>query len=56
MCISLFRDEYFLVGSNSNEINMFTKDGIFVNEISEDIEDWVMALKVRILNIIILYL
>lgn len=46
MCITLFRDDYFLIGSNSNQINMFAKDGIYVNSISEDINSWVLALKV----------
>lgn len=47
MCITLFRDDYFMIGSNNNEINMFTKEGIFVNTISEGINSWILALKVR---------
>lgn len=47
ICITLFRDDYFLVGSNNNEINLFTKDGIFVNNITEEVDSWVLALKVN---------
>jgi hypothetical protein len=46
ICLTLFRDDYFLVGSNNNEINLFTKEGIFVNNINEEIESWVLGLKV----------
>jgi WD40 repeat protein len=45
ICISLFKDDYFMIGSNSNEINMFTKEGIFVTSINETINSWVLCLK-----------
>lgn len=48
ICITLFRDDYFMVGSNNNEIHMYTKEGIFVNSFKESIDSWVMALKVSI--------
>lgn len=49
ICIGLFKDDYFLLGSNNNEINFFTKEGMFVNTISEGITDWILSIKVIIL-------
>ena len=45
ICITLFKDDYFMVGSNSNEINMFTKEGIHVTNIKDKINNWVLSLK-----------
>lgn len=45
ICINLFKDDYFMVGSNSNEINMFTKEGIYVTSINEAINSWILCLK-----------
>lgn len=44
--ISLFKDDYFFLGSNNNEINFYTKDGIYVNKIKENVTDWVLSVKV----------
>jgi len=41
----MFKDDYFLVGSNSNEINFFTKEGIFINTITESLTDWILSIK-----------
>lgn len=46
MCLSLFKDEYFLLGSNNNELNFYMKDGIYINSISEGIDGWILAAKV----------
>lgn len=45
--IGLYKDDYFFLGSNNNEINFFTKEGIHINTINENINDWVLAVKVR---------
>jgi intraflagellar transport protein 122 len=42
---SLFKDDYFLLGSNNNEVNFYTKEGIHITSITENINDWVMAIK-----------
>ncbi len=44
--ISLFKDDYFLLGSNNNEVNFYTKEGTFVTKIKEYITDWVLSIKV----------
>jgi hypothetical protein len=44
--ISLFKDDYFLLGSNNNDVNFYTKEGTFVNKIKENITDWVLSVKV----------
>jgi len=46
MCIGLFKDDYFLIGSNNNDINFFTKEGNFVTSFDDNLGDWVLALKV----------
>jgi intraflagellar transport protein 122 len=45
LCIGLFKDDYFMLGSNSNEFNFYTKDGIYVNSINEGINDWVLQVR-----------
>lgn len=49
--MSLFKDEYFLLGSNNNELNFYTKDGIYINSITEGIDGWVLAAKVLLINL-----
>jgi hypothetical protein len=46
VCIGLFKDDYFLLGSNNNEVNFYTKEGTFVNTINEGITDWILSVKV----------
>jgi hypothetical protein len=46
VCIGLFKDDYFLLGSNNNELNFYTKEGMFVHNITEGISDWVLSVKV----------
>lgn len=46
ICISLFKDDYFMIGSNSNEVNFFTKEGSYITKIAENITDWVMQIRV----------
>lgn len=46
--MGLFKDDYFLLGSNNNEVNFYTKEGVFVSTINESIADWVLAIKVYI--------
>lgn len=43
--IALYKDDYILVGTNNREINFFTKEGIFVANITERINSWVTAVK-----------
>jgi len=45
VCISLFKDDYFLVGSNNSEVNFYTKEGIFINTINEALTDWILSIK-----------
>lgn len=45
LCITIFRDDYVMVGTNNNEISMFTKEGAFISNFSEGITDWALAVK-----------
>ena len=39
--ISLFKNDYVLIGTNNREINLFTKEGIFIREIKQNFNSWV---------------
>ena len=43
--ISLYKDDYVLVGTNNREINFFSKEGIFVNTITQGINSWVTSIR-----------
>ena len=43
--ISLYKEDYVIVGTNNREINLFTKEGIFVTTITQGINSWVTSLK-----------
>jgi len=44
--IGLYKDDYFLLGTNNNEVNFFTKEGSFITKITENINDWSLCIKV----------
>ena len=39
--ISIFKNDYVLIGTNNREINLFTKEGIFIREIKQNFNSWV---------------
>ncbi len=43
--ITLFKDDYVLVGTNNREINFFSKEGIFIQTITEGINSWVTCVR-----------
>lgn len=43
--ISLYKEDYVIVGTNNREINLFSKEGIFVTTITQGINSWVTSLK-----------
>ena len=43
--ITLFKDDYVLVGTNNREINFFSKEGIFVVTITQGLNSWVTSVK-----------
>ena len=43
--ISLFKDDYVLVGTNNREINFFSKEGIFVVTITQGLNSWVTGVR-----------
>ncbi len=45
--IGLFKDDYFLIGTNNNEVNFFTKEGSFITKITDNINDWALCIKVK---------
>ena len=53
ICIGLYKDDYFLIGTNNNEVDFFTKEGSFITKITENINDWSLCIKVSIVLITI---
>lgn len=45
VCLSLYRDDYFLIGTNDYKINFYSKEGVFISAITEEIDDWVIKMK-----------
>ncbi len=45
ICFALFKDDYFLLGSNNNEVNFYNKEATHITSISENINDWVLAIR-----------
>ena len=43
--ISLYKEDYVIVGTNNREINLFNKEGYFVTTITQGINSWVTSLK-----------
>ena len=43
--ISLYKEDYVIVGTNNREINLFSKEGYFVTTITQGINSWVTSLK-----------
>ena len=43
--ISLYKEDYVIVGTNNREINLFSKEGYFVTAITQGINSWVTSLK-----------
>ncbi len=41
--ISLFKDDYVLVGTNNREINFFSEEGIFVVTITQGLNSWLYS-------------
>ena len=43
--ISLYKEDYVIVGTNNHEINLFTKEVYFITIIIYGINNWVSSLK-----------
>ena len=43
--ITLYKEDFVLVGTNNREINFFSKEGYFVTTISQGLNSWVTSLK-----------
>jgi hypothetical protein len=51
ICVSLFKEEFFLLGTNNKEIQFFTKEGQMIKSIEEGVDDWAMSIEVRVTDL-----